>query len=206
MPAPLLRGAHGFAGAGRIGRTPASLVAHCGSGREPDAVVCFPSAHVGDAVIGPLYEHHERRMAEHERDVYDPVPHSHVVPAGYLRSWARGKQIAMRRVGVSGSQVIGIRDAGVRKGRHLSTANAFVVANADTQWFHEPDVDPWMARGHRPPLGAELLAGYGLSEARTSQRRAKALDLGNAEVRRDLSNDPVQIVREDALPARTERP
>lgn len=63
----------------------------------------------------------------------------------------------------------------VGKGRHLSTANAFVVANADTQWFHEPDVDPWMARGPRRPLGAELFAGYGLSEARTSQRRAKAL-------------------------------
>ena len=345
-------------------------------------------------------------MTEHERDVYDPVPHSHVVPAGYLRAWAHGKQIAMRRVGVSGSRIVGIRDAGVRKnfyrrerpstgktiydiewslqgaetaalpiiaelparwpldlddkgkvgqffalqhlrgaafrhwheeqvaavlddvranpeaalkphpgrttteviqelevavtsdtyrltkmlklvrsvgivfasmhwtlvefargrlatsdhpvvvwpirgatdrkprandlhagvvetlevfaaigpahlllmtwrdeksvgapvvgkGRHLATANAFFVANADTQWFHEPQVDPWTARGRRAPLGRELLAAYGVSEARTSQRRARARDLANAEARRDLSNDSVQIVSDEGLPAPT---
>jgi hypothetical protein len=54
-------------------------------------------------------------MTAHDRDVYDPVPHSHVVPTGYLKAWAHGKQIAMRRVGGPASQVIGIRDAGVRK-------------------------------------------------------------------------------------------
>ena len=50
-----------------------------------------------------------------ERNPYDPVPHSHVVPAGYLRAWAHGKQIGMRLVGAQKSQPIGIRDAGVRK-------------------------------------------------------------------------------------------
>lgn len=343
-------------------------------------------------------------MTQREGDVYDPVPHSHVVPTGYLRAWAHGKQIAMRRVGVAGPRIIGIRDAGVRKnfyrrerpktgetiydiewslqqgetaalpviadlrarwpldlddkgkvgqffalqhlrgaafrswhdehvasvlddvranseaalkphpgrttsqaiqeleaaltsdtyrltkmlklvrsvgivfasmhwtlvefdrghlatsdhpvvvwplgettnrrpcatdlhagavetlevfaaigpahlllmtwrdeksadapvvgsGRHLSTANAFAVANADTQWFHEPDVDPWMARGPRKPLGQELLAGYTVSEALSSQRRATARDLANAEARRDLSNDPVTVVDEERLPS-----
>lgn len=342
-------------------------------------------------------------MTQREGDVYDPVPHSHVVPSGYLRAWAHGKQIAMRRVGVAGSRIIGIRDAGVRKnfyrrerpgtgetiydvewslqqaetaalpiiadlraswpidlddkskvgqffalqhlrgpafrswheehiaaviddiranpeaalmphpgrttsqviqeleaamtsdtyrltkmlklvrsvgivfasmhwtlvesdrgrfatsdhpvviwplgettnrrpsandlqagvvetlevfaaigpahlllmtwrdeksvgapvvgrGRHLSTANAFVVANADKQWFHEPDVDPWVARGRRAPLAQELLAGYGVSEASISQRRAAARDLANAEAGRDLSNDPVEVVEEEGLP------
>lgn len=342
-------------------------------------------------------------MTQREGDVYNPVPHSHVVPTGYLRAWAHGKQIAMRRVGVAGSRIIGIRDAGVRKnfyrrerpgtgetiydiewslqqaetaalpiiadlrarwplslddkgkvgqffalqhlrgaafrswheghiasvlddvranpeaalkphpgrttsqviqeleaavtsdtyrltkmlklvrsvgivfasmnwtlaefdggrlaisdhpvvvwplgettkrrpsandlqagvvetlevfapigpahlllmtwryeksigapvvgsGRHLSTANAFVVANADTQWFHEPDVDPWMARGPRPPLGQDLLAGYSVSEARNSQRRAATRDLATAEAHRDLSNDPVEVVDDEALP------
>lgn len=336
-------------------------------------------------------------MTERRYDPHDPVPHSHVVPKGYLRAWAHGKQIAMRRVGVSGSQLIGIRAAGVRtnfyrrarpdtvaaiydiewslaqcetaalpviaglparwpldlddkgkvgqffalqhlragafrqwhedevasvlddvranpgealkphpgrtatevaeeleatmtsnsyrltnmlkfvrsvgvvftsmhwslvefdkgrlvtsdhpvvvcplgrgasrkpcandlhagvtetlevfvpvdpthlllmtwrneksrgaplagKGRHLATANAFVVANADSQWFHEPAVDPWTARGRRPALGPKLLAGYDLSEAESSQRRARARDLANAEARAELSNDPVEVV------------
>lgn len=347
-------------------------------------------------------------MTEREREVYDPVPHSHVVPTGYLRAWAHGRQIAMRRVGVAGSQLIGIRDAAVRKnfyrrerpgsgetiydvewslgqgetaalpiiadlparwpldlddkgkigqffalqhlrgaafrqwhedhvasvlddvranpeaslkphpgrtatevieeleatvssdtyrltkmlklvrsvgivfasmhwslvefdrgrlvtsdhpvivwpigggtsrkptandlhagvidtleafapvrpahlllmtwrdeksigasvvgkGRQLATANAFVVANAHAQWFHEPDIDPWIARGRRPPLAMELLPGYGVSEAATSQRRARARDLANAEAGRELSNDPVEVVSEDALPAPNDR-
>lgn len=340
-----------------------------------------------------------------EREAYDPVPHSHVVPTGYLRAWAHGRQIAMRRVGVDGSQLIGIRDAGVRrnfyrrerpgsgetiydiewslgqvetaalpviadlparwpldhddkgkiaqffalqhlrgaafrqwhedhvasvldeiranpeatlkpdpgrtameviaeieaavrsdtyrltkmlknvrsvgivfasmhwslvefdrgrlvtsdhpvivwhtrggtsrkpiandlhagvidtleafaplgpahlllmtwrdeksvgapvvgKGRQLATANAFVVANADAQWFHEPGTDPWLARGRRSPLSMERLPRYSVAEAATSQRRARAHDLANAEAVRELSNDPVEVVSEDALPAR----
>jgi hypothetical protein len=87
------------------------------------------------------------------------------------------------------------------EGRHLSTANAFVVANADTQWFHESGVDPWFARGHRPALGTELLAGYDVSEAAGSHRRAKARELARAEERAALSNDDVQVVSEDSLPA-----
>lgn len=342
-------------------------------------------------------------MTARNRDVYNPVPHSHVVPTGYLRAWARGKQIAMQRVGSPASQVIGIRDAGVRKnfyrrerpatgetiydiewslqqaetaalpiisdlarrwplnledkgkvgqffalqhlrgaafrqwherqiapvlddvradpegtlkphpgrthdavideletrltsdtyrltkmlklvrsvgivfasmhwslvefdrarlvtsdhpvvvwplrelatrrpsgndldagvidtreafvpvgpahlllmawrdqqsvgdpvvghGRHLATANAFVVANAASQWFHEPGVQPWLARGRRPPLSSDLL-GFEAAEAAESRRRAKARELANAEARRELSNDPVEVVGEDRLPA-----
>src|SRR5215211_1266941 len=362
----------------------------------------------GSPYLVALLVDHQQHMTERENVPYDPVPHSHVVPTGYLRAWARGNRIAMRRVGLSDSRSIGIRDAGVRKnfyrrerpdsgtaiydvewslgqaetaalslvsnlsarwplnlddkgkigqffalqhlrgvafrqwhgdhvasvldeiranpeaalkphpgrtttdgieeltvtmtsdtyrltkmlklvrcvgivftsmhwslvefhrgrlatsdhpvvvwplgggtsrkpsandlqagvteslevfmpagpthlllmtwrdqksigtsvhgrGRHLATANAFVVANADTQWFHEPDIDPWIARGRRPPLGPELLAGYDLSEASGSHRRARAAELANAEARRDLSNDPVEVVSEDALPASTDR-
>lgn len=54
-------------------------------------------------------------MLERASDLYDPVPHSHVVPAGYLRAWAHGKQIAMRRVGDDVPRLVGVRDAGVRK-------------------------------------------------------------------------------------------
>jgi hypothetical protein len=86
------------------------------------------------------------------------------------------------------------------EGRHLATANAFVIANAHTQWFHEPGVEPWTTRGDRPALGPELLTGYDLSEAAVSQRRAATRELANAEMRRDMSNDPVDVFSEDALP------
>lgn len=94
---------------------------------------------------------------------------------------------------------VGVPIAG--KGRHLATANAFVVSNADAQWFHEPQIDPWIAKGPRPPLSPELLPGYGVSEAGRSHRRARARHLANAEAGRELSNDPVEIVSEDRLAA-----
>jgi len=90
-------------------------------------------------------------------------------------------------------------------GRHVATANAFVVANADTQWFHEPGVDPWLARGHRPALAPDLLAHYGQPEASASHRRTMARDLANAEARRELSNDPVEVVGEEGLPPGNQR-
>lgn len=34
-------------------------------------------------------------MTDRDRGGYDPVPHSHVVPTGYLKAWSHGKQIAM---------------------------------------------------------------------------------------------------------------
>lgn len=46
---------------------------------------------------------------------YPKVPHSHIVPAGYLRAWASGRQIAMRQAGSDKSKLVGVRDAGVRK-------------------------------------------------------------------------------------------
>jgi hypothetical protein len=46
------------------------------------------------------------------------------------------------------------------EGRHISTANAFVVANADKQWFHEPGVQPWIASGTRSALSAQLVRDY----------------------------------------------
>lgn len=350
------------------------------------------SANKGQLVAGQADDH------------YDPVPHSHVVSAGYLRSWAHGKQIAMRRVGTSGSQVIGVRDAGVRKnfyrrdrpstgeaiydvewslkqcetvalpvlsdladrwpldlvdkgkvgqffalqylrgmafrqwhenhvasilnevranpeasliphqgrttaeiiaeleaavtsdtyrlmrmlklvrsvgilftsmhwslveitrgrlatsdhpvvvwpisrgtsckprandlkagvidsleifvptnplhlllmtwrdqkstdtliaarGRHAATANAFVVANAHSQWFHEPDTEPWSTRGCRSALALDLLNGYSADKAWASKRRATARKLADNEARSELSNDPVMVVGEDELPA-----
>jgi hypothetical protein len=119
-------------------------------------------------------------------EVFVPVRPAHLL----LMTWRDEKSI--------GASVVG-------KGRQLATANAFIVANAHVQWFHEPDIDPWIARGRRPPLAMELLPGYGVSEAAASRRRARARDLANAEARRELSNDPVEVVSENRLPAPNDR-
>lgn len=117
-------------------------------------------------------------------EVFVPVAPTHLL----LMTWRVEKSI--------GTPVVG-------QGRHLATANAFVVANADTQWFHEPGVNLRTTRGHRPPLAAELLDGYGLSEAQGSDRRATARTFASVEMRRELGNDPVQVVSEDRLPSPT---
>lgn len=73
-------------------------------------------------------------MSEPGLNVYDPVPHSHVVPAGYLRAWGDGKQIAMRRVGSSAVRLIGVRDAGVRKNFYRRERHATGEVIYDVEW------------------------------------------------------------------------
>jgi Protein of unknown function (DUF4238) len=80
------------------------------------------------------------------------------------------------------------------QGRHLATANAYVVANADKQWFHEPGVQPWIANGVRRPLSDELVGDYDASAAQSSPRRAEARKHVMAEVAAPLSNEPVSMV------------
>jgi hypothetical protein len=80
-------------------------------------------------------------------------------------------------------------------GRHTATANAFVVANADAQWFHELDVKPWRAAGARDPLSAELVAGYDVGVASRSIRRRDGAALATAEARAPLSNEALSILR-----------
>lgn len=62
------------------------------------------------------------------------MPHSHVVPAGYLRAWADGKQIAMRRVGSTEATIIGVRDAGVRKDFYRRTRPSTGESIYDVEW------------------------------------------------------------------------
>jgi hypothetical protein len=78
-------------------------------------------------------------------------------------------------------------------GRHLATANAFVVANADVQWFHELGVEPWLAAGARDPLSAELMAGYDVGVASRSTRRRDVAALATAEAEAPLSNKPLSM-------------
>ena len=75
--------------------------------------------------------------------------------------------------------------------------------------IHSGSTSPASTHGLREvptqALGPELLAGYGLPEAEASKRRAWARDLANAEVARDLSNDPVDVVNEEGLPPGLQR-
>lgn len=84
---------------------------------------------------------------------------------------------------------------------HAATINAFVIANAADQWFHQPSGPPTTARGPRLALGGQLLLGYDAAEARTSSRRALARELANAEAAKPIGNEALHAVGEDQLPA-----
>lgn len=139
-------------------------------------------------VVWPLREPTTRRPTGNDldagvidtREVFVPVGPAHLLLMGWRDQQGIGRLVAGH-------------------GRHLATANAFVVANAASQWFHEPGMRQWLARGRRPPLSSELL-GLEAAEATASRRRATAREFANAEARREPSNDPVQVVDEDLLP------
>ena len=78
-------------------------------------------------------------------------------------------------------------------GRHISTANAFVVANADVEWFHELGVEPWLAAGARDPLSTNLIPNYDVDVASGSTRRWQGAVLAEAQARAPLSNDPLSM-------------
>lgn len=81
------------------------------------------------------------------------------------------------------------------EGRHLATANAFVVANADEQWFHELGVEPWMTQGIRKPLSADLVAAYGPAEAERAPRRGDAEVFATQVAEAEISNNPLPMVQ-----------
>jgi hypothetical protein len=83
----------------------------------------------------------------------------------------------------------------------LATANAYVIANAETQWFHIPGVDPWVAKGKCHPLSHALVRSYDAAEATRSPRRQQAVALANQELAAPLRNAPVSIVDVSRKPA-----
>jgi hypothetical protein len=83
---------------------------------------------------------------------------------------------------------------------HAATVNAFVIANAADQWFHQPAGVPTVARGPRPALSRELVDGYDAAEASSSRRRALARELANAETARPIGNQALEVVAEDRMP------
>src|SRR4051812_9444267 len=96
-------------------------------------------------------------MAERSPDLYDPVPHSHVVPAGYLRAWAHLRRIAMRRVNTATAQMVGLRDAGVRKNFYRRERPTTGETIYDIEWSLE------QAESAALPLVADLPARWPLT-------------------------------------------
>ena len=82
--------------------------------------------------------------------------------------------------------------------RHASTANAFVISNADEQWFHAEDDKPYRAKGRRNALSTELLDFYSHEMAARSLRRAQTRQLTQAEIEAPLSDDPLSAIRRRA--------
>jgi Protein of unknown function (DUF4238) len=56
---------------------------------------------------------------------------------------------------------------------HIRNHNSLVIAQAERQWFHHPDVAPAYSGGAWHPISTDLHRGYGAAAARGSQRRAE---------------------------------
>jgi hypothetical protein len=65
---------------------------------------------------------------------YPALPHSHVVPAGYLRPWAHGPQIAMRLIDRERSVPAGVLDVGVRTNFYRRERPKTGEKIYDTEW------------------------------------------------------------------------
>jgi Protein of unknown function (DUF4238) len=79
-------------------------------------------------------------------------------------------------------------------GRHADTANAFLRANAQRQWFHLPSVRPTLASGARAPLSATFSPRYDAIAAARSSRRTRAVELALEEAERGPSNEPLYAI------------
>jgi hypothetical protein len=78
---------------------------------------------------------------------------------------------------------------------HAANFNAFVVANADRQWFHLPGRAPPRASGYLLPLSVQLVRGYGPGQAAASQRRHAASKIVNKWIgSRELTDREIEVV------------
>jgi hypothetical protein len=68
--------------------------------------------------------------------------------------------------------------------------NAFVIASADRQWFHVPDVAVPRATGQLVPISAGLIKGYGMAAAANSDRRSEANKLIQPKIGANVIGDP----------------
>lgn len=85
------------------------------------------------------------------------------------------------------------RVAGSRQ--HAMNFNAFAIASADRQWFHQPGTSAPRGAGKMQPLSLELVRGYTSESARDSERRAQVSAHVNGKIGRDLSDREVMHLK-----------
>ncbi len=83
------------------------------------------------------------------------------------------------------------------RGAHVSTTNAFVVANGEKQWFHVLGESPRLASGRRMPLGSGLLPDHRPDDPGAVRRRNEAVQLATSLAGKPPSNEPIPMLLVD---------
>jgi hypothetical protein len=79
--------------------------------------------------------------------------------------------------------------------QHIRNHNSLVIAQAERQWFHHPEVAPAYVSEACPPISTELHPGYGPDAARVSQRRAEVSRLLSDPIDYNRLAEKIPIIR-----------
>jgi len=77
---------------------------------------------------------------------------------------------------------------------HAANLNAFTIAQADRQWFHQPGAPTPIACGRLLPLSTQLIRGYTAAAANNSRRRGRTSAIVQPMVGIDLENRDIEVV------------
>jgi hypothetical protein len=77
---------------------------------------------------------------------------------------------------------------------HAANLNAFTVAQADLQWFHQPGAPAPLACGRLLPLSIQLFPDYTAAVASHSRRRARTVSIVQLMVGTDLTDRDIEVV------------
>jgi hypothetical protein len=76
---------------------------------------------------------------------------------------------------------------------HAKNANAFTIAQSDRQWFHLPAANPPRGEGRLVPISPELIKGYNLVAAWSSQRRRAVQPIADGLIAQELKGGEVEF-------------
>jgi hypothetical protein len=77
---------------------------------------------------------------------------------------------------------------------HVRNHNSLVIAQAERQWFHHPDLRPAHSSGSWQALSYELHPGYSSSAAYCSQRWAKVKELVHTPIQTGTRIERIAIM------------
>jgi hypothetical protein len=77
---------------------------------------------------------------------------------------------------------------------HAANLNAFTIAQADPQWFHQPGASTPAACGRLLPLSTQLFHGYTAAAASSSRRRDRTSAIVQPMIGIDLDNRDIEVV------------